>query len=103
MLRGASKPPAICPVMTPLPRSRPCPVCLSASKRVLFHQRFAVVEDATPVGGYDVAVCERCGCGYADGIPDQAAFDRYYRDMSKYEYGQRGGAESDYDRRRLAM
>jgi len=70
---------------------------------VFFHQEFAAVEQATPVTGYDVVVCQRCGGGYADGIPDQAAFDRYYRDMSKYEYAQRGGAESEYDGRRLAL
>jgi SAM-dependent methyltransferase len=70
---------------------------------VLFHQDFAVVDQATPVSGYDVAVCEQCGCGYADGIPDQRAFDLYYRDMSKYEYHQRDGAESEYDQRRLAI
>jgi SAM-dependent methyltransferase len=69
---------------------------------VLFRQQFAAT-DETPVDGYDVVVCQRCGCGYADGIPDQAAFDRYYRAMSKYEYHQREGAESDYDRRRLAL
>lgn len=61
------------------------------------------MEAATPVTGYDVAVCGRCGCGYADGIPDQRAFDRYYREMSKYEYHQREGAESEFDRRRLAL
>jgi SAM-dependent methyltransferase len=69
----------------------------------LFHQQFAAVDQATPVTGYDVVVCNRCGGGYADGIPDQAAFDRYYRDMSKYEYAQRGGAESEYDSRRLTL
>ena len=45
----------------------------------------------------------RCGAGYADGIPEQAVFDKYYREMSKYEYAQREGAESDYDRRRLEI
>jgi SAM-dependent methyltransferase len=55
------------------------------------------------VTGYDVVVCDKCGCGYADRIPDQRAFDRYYRDMSKYEYHQREGAESEYDQRRLAI
>jgi len=70
---------------------------------VLFRQDFAAVEQATPVTGYDVAVCSRCGCGYADGIPDQRAFDQYYRDMSKYEYHQRGGAESEFDQRRLEI
>ena len=83
--------------------SRPCPVCGSTDRRVYFRQEFAAVEAATPVTGYDVVVCERCGCGYADGIPDQRAFDQYYRDMSKYEYAQRGGEESEYDRRRLSL
>jgi SAM-dependent methyltransferase len=83
--------------------SRGCPICESAERRVFFHQDFAAVDQATPVTGYDVVVCERCGCGYADLIPDQRAFDRYYRDMSKYEYAQRGGAESEYDSRRLTL
>ena len=83
--------------------SRDCPICGSAERRVFFRQQFAAVDQATPVTGYDVVVCERCGGGYADGIPDQRAFDRYYRDMSKYEYAQRGGAESEYDSRRLNL
>jgi len=83
--------------------TRDCAICGSVARRVLFHQEFAAVEQATPVTGYDVAVCERCGFAYADGIPDQEAFDRYYREMSKYEYAQRGGEESDYDRRRLEL
>jgi SAM-dependent methyltransferase len=89
-------------MMVPCP-SRDCPICGGADRRVLFHQEFAAVDQAIPVTGYDVVVCERCGGAYADGIPDQAAFDRYYRDMSKYEYAQRGGAESEYDCRRLAL
>jgi SAM-dependent methyltransferase len=89
--------------MTVTHPSRDCPICGSAVRRVIFHQEFAAVDQATPVTGYDVVVCDRCGASYADGIPDQPAFDRYYRDMSKYEYAQRGGAESAYDSRRLAL
>jgi SAM-dependent methyltransferase len=83
--------------------SRECPICGSAQRRQLFHQEFAAVDHATSLTGYDVVACERCGGGYADGVPDQHAFDRYYRDMSKYEYAQRGGAESEHDRQRLAL
>jgi SAM-dependent methyltransferase len=83
--------------------ARGCPICGSAEHRAVFRQEFAAVDQATPVTGYDVVVCARCGGSYADGIPDQAAFDRYYRDMSKYEYAQRAGAESEYDSRRLAL
>ena len=82
--------------------SRPCPVCGDDGRRVMFRQDFAAVDEATPVTGYDVVICTACGAAFADGIPAQDAFDRYYRDMSKYEYAQRGGEESEYDSRRLA-
>jgi 2-polyprenyl-3-methyl-5-hydroxy-6-metoxy-1,4-benzoquinol methylase len=82
---------------------RPCPVCGAIEPRLLFRQDFAAIESATPVTGYDVVVCGTCGCGYADGIPGQRAFDRYYREMSKYEYHQREGAESEFDQRRLEL
>ncbi len=82
---------------------RDCPACGNSDRHILFRQFFAAVEQATPVTGYGVAVCDNCGCGYAEGIPGQRAFDQYYRDMSKYEYHQREGAESEYDQRRLAV
>jgi SAM-dependent methyltransferase len=53
------------------------------------------------IDGYDVVTCGRCGFAYADGIPDQRQFDAYYRDLSKYEYHQRSGEESDFDRARM--
>lgn len=40
---------------------------------------------------------------FADGVPDQAAFDRYYRDASKYTHVRYGGAESPADAARLAV
>ena len=83
--------------------SRNCPVCDSVRRRLFFHQDFATIENGTPFTGYDVVVCQDCGAAYADGIPDQSALDRYYREMSKYENAHRQGAESDYDRRRLAL
>lgn len=89
--------------MTAVYPPRDCPICGGAARRACFHQEFAAVDQATPVTGYDVVVCARCGAAYADGIPDQSAFDRYYRDMSKYEYAQRSGAESEYDSRRLTL
>jgi SAM-dependent methyltransferase len=82
---------------------RDCPICGNGARRVFFHQEFAAIDQGTPVTGYDVVACEGCGGAYADGIPDQSAFDRYYRDLSKYENAQRGGAESEYDSRRLTL
>ncbi len=51
--------------------------------------------------GYDVVSCQRCGCAYADGIPPQEVFDQYYRDLSKYDYADRGGAEPPEAARRF--
>jgi SAM-dependent methyltransferase len=47
--------------------------------------------------GFALSVCSRCGAGYADGIPPQSVFDRYYGEMSKYERSQAGGELSDVD------
>ncbi len=40
---------------------------------------------------YDVVSCARCGFAYADNIPSQAAFNRYYSQMSKYEFSDKRG------------
>ena len=34
-----------------------------------------------------MVVCTACGAAFADRIPEQADFDRYYRELSKYEGG----------------
>lgn len=40
---------------------------------------------------------------FADSIPEQAEFDRYYEEMSKYEHSTTGGRESNYDLRRFRV
>jgi SAM-dependent methyltransferase len=64
---------------------RPCPVCRSERSKQLFRQSFAHLSGATLLEGYRVVICEDCGAGFADDIPPQDLFDRYYRDLSKYE------------------
>jgi SAM-dependent methyltransferase len=64
---------------------------------VLFTQHFSVIEGGSLLDGYDVVVCEECGFGFAYNIPGQDAFDAYYRDLSKYEYEEKGGLESEFD------
>jgi 2-polyprenyl-3-methyl-5-hydroxy-6-metoxy-1,4-benzoquinol methylase len=82
--------------------SRSCAVCGATAPDPLFRQQFAAIEGATIVDGYDVVTCRACGFAYADDIPEQQVFDDYYRAMSKYEYHQRDGEESPYDRVRMA-
>jgi 2-polyprenyl-3-methyl-5-hydroxy-6-metoxy-1,4-benzoquinol methylase len=81
-------------------KSRACAVCGSEWKSPLFEQKFDTVGLVT---GYTVVVCEQCGFAYADGIPSQSAFEQYYRDLSKYEYQQREGRESESDQARLTQ
>jgi len=81
--------------------SRPCPVCSSEIKIILYRQRFSRLSEGSFLKGYDVVVCQNCGFGFADQIPVQSAFDLYYRDMSKYDYQERDGKESAYDEERF--
>ena len=83
--------------------SRLCPVCAGARAEMLFQQSFAALETGGPVKGYDVVVCTACGTAFADGIPSQPEFDRYYLELSKYEFEHRGGKESEDDSHRLKM
>jgi SAM-dependent methyltransferase len=64
---------------------RGCDVCGAESTADLYDQRFVRFDDASGLDGYTVVACERCGFMYADGLPGQDVFDRYYRDLSKYE------------------
>jgi SAM-dependent methyltransferase len=63
---------------------RPCPVCGARAGEPL-HRRAFVLPDGHPLAdGYTVVTCSVCGAAYATPLPDQAAYDRYYRDASKY-------------------
>jgi SAM-dependent methyltransferase len=78
-----------------IPRS--CPICKSGDKALLFNQSFAAFSQKNVIEAYDVVTCNNCGFCYADGIPEQQAFDSYYRDMSKYEKPDIKLHESEYD------
>jgi SAM-dependent methyltransferase len=64
---------------------RGCEVCGSTRSDPVYRQRFVAFDDASAFPGYDVVTCSGCGFAYADGIPEQSVFDRYYSEMSKYE------------------
>jgi SAM-dependent methyltransferase len=63
---------------------RPCPVCGARAGEALHHRRF-VLPDGHPLAkGYTVVTCRQCGAAYATPLPPQEAYDRFYRDASKY-------------------
>ena len=88
---------ALIPIMSFVHPPRSCPVCLGAAKSRLFRQRFASLSVGSLLEGFDLVVCDDCGAAYADDIPEQAVFDRYYAEMSKYEYAPGNGTPTPSD------
>src|ERR1051326_521972 len=83
---------------------RPCSVCNNTQSHLLFRQSFSQISNnSSPVSGYDVVACDDCGFCFADNIPEQAIFDAYYRDVSKYEKTERGDQDSPYDQARFQV
>ena len=59
------------------------------------------MSEGSILDGYYVVVCKNCGFVYADGIPDQYVFNKYYKSLSKYEYEYQDGKVTIYDERRF--
>jgi len=64
---------------------------------VLFRQSFGSFSQGNLLAGFDLVICADCGAGYSDKVPGQEVFDRYYAEMSKYEYSDRAGIQTDTD------
>ncbi len=80
---------------------RPCPVCAAVKRELLFTQRFEALAGVSLMQGYEVVVCRVCGFVFADRIPSERKFERYYADASKYEFSHQGGQQHDAEVRRL--
>jgi SAM-dependent methyltransferase len=80
---------------------RSCAICGSVESKLLFRQTFSEISSGSLLQGYNVVVCNKCGFGFTDNLPDQAAFDVYYREMSKYEHQGIFGPMSKYDMARF--
>lgn len=76
---------------------RSCAICGGVRHAPIYRQRFETPSGGHLLDGYAVVACEHCGFCFADDVPDQAAFDRYYREASKYEHADRSGRETDHD------
>lgn len=81
---------------------RLCPICNNSANHLIYRQSFSRLSDGRSLlSGYDVVVCSNCGFCFADLIPEQAFFDAYYREMSKYEKTDRGGLDTPYEQARF--
>ena len=82
-----------------VPRS--CPVCDEPGQRLLLDHPLAPIDGVSLHAGYRVVACTGCGMVYADGLPDQEAFDHYYEACSRYEDPTRHGLPSPVDQARF--
>ena len=82
---------------------RACPVCGGRDSAVLHHQQFVSPQGCALPAAYDVVCCERCGMVYAATDACQTDYDRFYRDLSKYDTPglSTGGGDTPLDRARL--
>ena len=65
---------------------RACPVCQNRACAELLHTQGFVLPDVHPLPAeYDVVACGGCGFVYADTPAGQAAYDKYYAEMAKYD------------------
>ena len=67
------------------PPDRPCPVCEGCDCADMHTQRFVLPEDHPLRNGYKVVCCGRCGFVYASTPANQADYDAFYAQFSKYE------------------
>ncbi len=80
---------------------RDCAVCGERRRNILYRQQFSRMTDSSIIEGYDVVSCVNCGFAFADRLPIQEMLDKYYREMSKYDFTESVGKQSQYDIDRL--
>ncbi len=82
---------------------RACPVCSGSRVRTLYRQRFSLPPSYGLPDAYDLVCCAACGFVYADTEASQKDYDRYYRELSRYEDAAvaSGGGDARWDADRL--
>lgn len=64
---------------------RSCAICGSKKKDKLYEQKY-LLPNKRNLLTYDVVGCNKCGFIFADNVPSQKEYDRYYQNSSKYTY-----------------
>ncbi len=64
---------------------RKCEICDTDDKGYLHAQSF-VLPDLEKPFEYAVVACNKCGFVFADNVPSQEEYDRYYKSNNKYKY-----------------
>lgn len=78
-------------------RTRACPVCNHASALPVFNNHLVPVDGLDM--SYRIARCDGCGFHFADWLPGNDSYGRYYAELSKYDSQP---SVSPVDRQRIA-
>lgn len=73
--------------------NRNCEICKSKNKKYLYTKNFYGAEISLS-SEYNVVKCNDCGFIFADNIMDQKKYDKYYAELSKYEFRDNDGYPS---------
>lgn len=82
---------------------RSCPICANKKAEIIHNQKFVLPKNSPLPAEYDLVCCINCGFVYVDTPASQNDYDRYYRELSKYEdrATASGGGDEIFDRDRL--
>ena len=82
---------------------RACPICGDGRGVVLHTFAFTIPDGIRLPTCYDLVCCLCCGFTFADTAADQAAYDQFYAEQSKYENKEisSGGSTSSWDKQRF--
>jgi 2-polyprenyl-3-methyl-5-hydroxy-6-metoxy-1,4-benzoquinol methylase len=62
-----------------------CEICSGVDLEFLYYQNFNNTSGISLMKSYDVCFCKNCGFIFANNIPTQEEFNKYYKEMSKWE------------------
>lgn len=81
---------------------RACPICGNKVTEALHTLKFELPANHPLSSGYEVVACTQCSFIYADTIADQADYDTFYANYSKYEDKTTGtgGVTNNWDHKR---
>jgi 2-polyprenyl-3-methyl-5-hydroxy-6-metoxy-1,4-benzoquinol methylase len=65
--------------------NRKCEVCGTEDKKFIYCQEFITVGKMHPFN-YNIVMCKQCGFLFADNIPSQLDYEKFYKNSNKYTY-----------------
>ena len=65
--------------------NRRCGICGTDDKKFIYSQKFITAGKGKPFN-YNIVMCKQCGFLFADNIPSQSDYEKFYKSSHKYTY-----------------